>query len=350
MKKLRVILLITICIAIISTIVCYIFLSIPIGKCKVDGDIIENSSYFPGALARIDDKLYYNYYGNVFNSGVYEISENETNKIQSADLSAFIPSFIIDLPEFIPYENELILHQGLEISTYDIKTKNSSLLMANDIYYSYEIMVFEGKAYLYKDNKLYRYKDGDFEHLHTFDKKVLNYCVFDNVVYYAVKSADVIDIYKTKLGSNISDHITQLPNEYIANILVDENYIYITHCNFDNSLRKILQVNIINSKVSVIYENNLISPESIKENSEVVGLSSNISTYYNGNIYYGNNSKNKYKGLYVYNELTQSSKKLIDNNVRELYIIDSKYIYFVDNNDTLYRITQDGKSLEKVFG
>ena len=57
------------------------------------------------------------------------------------------------------------------------------------------------------------------------------------------------------------------------------------------------------------------------------------------------------KGLYVIDNKTNQIKKIYDDSeVFSVYIVDDKWIYFTDENERLYRITPDGKTLEKIFG
>ena len=61
----------------------------------------------------------------------------------------------------------------------------------------------------------------------------------------------------------------------------------------------------------------------------------------------------KDKGIYSIDTSTDKTTKIFNDGIElnGLYIVDSKYLYFTDNAYfNLYRITQDGKNLEKVFG
>ena len=61
----------------------------------------------------------------------------------------------------------------------------------------------------------------------------------------------------------------------------------------------------------------------------------------------------KDKGIYSIDTSTDKTTKIFNDDIElnGLYIVDSKYLYFTDNAYfNLYRITQDGKNLEKVFG
>ena len=55
-------------------------------------------------------------------------------------------------------------------------------------------------------------------------------------------------------------------------------------------------------------------------------------------------------GLYVYSMNESRLKQLSDIKVSNMWVLDNKYVYFSDENKTLYRVTQDGKTTEKVFG
>ena len=43
-------------------------------------------------------------------------------------------------------------------------------------------------------------------------------------------------------------------------------------------------------------------------------------------------------------------KKLINTEVKSIWIFDKDYVYYNDSQSNLWRVTQDGKTTEKVFG
>ena len=67
---------------------------------------------------------------------------------------------------------------------------------------------------------------------------------------------------------------------------------------------------------------------------------------YNGYVYVTTYDK----GVERYDLITNEKIMLCEKNAESCYILDDKWVYLVDEEYNLYRVTQDGKELEKVFG
>ena len=66
---------------------------------------------------------------------------------------------------------------------------------------------------------------------------------------------------------------------------------------------------------------------------------------YEGKVYLASDS-----GLIMVDLESNAQQILYDGVTKECYILDDTWIYFVKGNRSLWRITQDGQNLEKVFG
>lgn len=162
---------------------------------------------------------------------------------------------------------------------------------------------------------------------------VISFYLHDNVVYYLVSLNEKSTIWKYDLSSGMSCAFCDL--EGSANyFIIESDYIVYDNTESvylvsleDASSRRVLEVD----------RDNFIFRINAYESKLFVGTSDYIASYdINSNetkILYGKDSNWFRCGL-----------------VGNVYILDDTWIYFEGENSTLWRITQDGRYLQKIYG
>lgn len=365
MKRIRFILLLFS--IIILFVCCYFgFFTIP-NKCVlVDGKNAPINSQLSN-FTRVGDRLYYNYYGNIFNSGLYEISANGTKKINSAQVT-FLPEYYISIPKIIAYNNELLTYSAdiyssdnklskinPETGEYELFNTFEFLLGSYSVteeiqYPQSEFTIFDDVIYVLVnyvseddsvESKLFSFNGVKFECVLNFGTLVCNYCISKDYVYYTVVLNNQYYLYKSSLYSSESIFIKKLNYQNILRLIVDDEDIYI----HSNTGKKNGHSTVFNEITENIYYEKISKNEKI----EIFSGSCIYTQFNNGKLYYCDINKEK-NGIYSYDSDFGYSQLLINEYASFLSIVDDKYIYFTDENSNLYRITQDGKNLEKVFG
>lgn len=317
-------------------------------------------------LVQIGDKLYYNYIGDPLKYGTYEIADGITTRIywEGFDLKGAKCLYLDNI-----YNGKILESSISNVSTessqnyivnyYNIDNKEYepcfTLENSNNIYLSGGFFVAEGVLYFYsfdddeESSSLYRYKDEKLELI--LSKELIgteNYSrpIFNNGYMYFTTintvSDEQCDYYVCKYDMDTKKILkkvkipTTLDEYYSSNIdgcklvLGDKVYGYRSKSNKDT-----------------IFVTDL-SSETIKNVFEVTDGSIIINGY-GDNAYIGV-EYGKNKGIYkINNETNVVSDVLTGADVSQLYILDKKWLYFV-NGRKLYRVSSDGKTVEKVFG
>lgn len=351
-----------------------------------DNNAYQNACVNNGArLVRINDKLYYNYYGafvtELLKTGTYEISENFQKRVfcNGIDISP-VPK-LLDLNNI--WNNKLLLgerHLDIEnniVKYYDLTSSKIKTAFSFDNIDGIEAnryLVVDNQRYFYsKDNSFYKLNDdsnvdliystqkGDFEYYS--DPKFNNGYIYFLAGNYAIGKSDwytwemegVENIYFCKYSikdKKIVDKMLYSPEterydgtykDYTMQTVINDK-IFATACDQNNKFQELVYVADMKRGTNKI----------IFEASDETGV---IINSYNDKVF-ACMTGGKDAGIYKIDTETYKFTKIHDPlsyndlyEINDLYILDDKYLYFIgSDNNTLYRITQDGKNLEKVFG
>lgn len=352
---------------------------VPHHNVKIEGGTYSNSylntySNIMPRLARVDNKLYYNASNDFFKYGTYEITTDYTKRVYwqgpalswenisldcVSDKTIFSPLIENNKIQYYDFENNRY-EDYLQISESDTESPKELFVVNNEIYSCYCELCDYGNNF-YSTYKLYRQAEDDIELILSANDLDFDYIsapqFYDKYIYF---------IAVQKLSDKENHDIKQFVCKYDLNnrTIVDKMLCFegseygvgIEHFNCSTA---------VNNKVYGIAADQ--SNEHSDDSSEYVysadlnNKTSNLILKSNGTAIINSYEDKVFiavengqdKGIYSVDTATDKVTKIFENDmdINGLYIVDSKYLYFTDNSYfCLYRITQDGKTLEKVFG
>lgn len=332
---------------------------------EISSDTIKNIPFGRDDLVKIGDKLYYNYepkgsFDERYVYGLYEITSSGARRVYwgGPRISDSSNLFGLDTAE------DSLIGEFSEF-TYD-ETSNGQVYKYNTFWHNFEIInelseatpahmrackYVDGAYFYYLPNALYIQKEDKLEKI--TDAWQINDDTIPVVYRYFIESKDLV--YYIKPDGEKPDEETsilcsysipqkketeirkiELRSENIAELFIDGDTMIL----------------------GLEFENTLDSPlymSSIDKNDELIKILDDHSGFggtivYDGMIYsidfYSDSN-----GLYSIDlSNVEKRNKLYDGEVMSVHIFDSKWIYFTNDKAVLYRITHDGKTLEKVFG
>ena len=320
-------------------------------------------------LIQIDNKLYYNYVnGECLKYGTYEIGSYITRRVnwdgfsvspQNIRLSevykgkildswAKSDSYFIDSEGINPFiEDGKYINGDIIIEYFDFsnKTYKEYITIKNPEKYILQpsFTVIGETIYFYsKDCSLYLY-DGesiklvaDIKDLESRDFYLQTKGYISNSqIYYQgyIDNKLYIYCYNTERKKIIYKFcIDDVPNAEngVSNLIADGDDVY-----FLADFNKLYHINLKENTIEKLFETKGVI----------------TANYYNQKLYIGVEKYLDENGLYTLD--LSNNKKVQKLNTKEtcgVYILDDEWIYFTDQNEKVYRITPDGKSIEKVFG
>ncbi len=369
MKKLLTLKIILTIVPIILAIAVYlIFFNTTYLKRVIIEDETVNNSYNnynandeDSELAKIGNKLYYNYYNfDPLKSGTYEISNHITKRIYTNGYITAPNNLFLD----IVGDDKILSDVGQgKLEFYNIEKKEFEPYFSLDDKYLDESPYWD--TFFINENQYWYSSEGPAwcstgYNIYKYEGEKMNY----------VFSTDVInkDLYGRP----------QFDGNYIyfdADDEKDNDIINSVFCKYDISTKKIIdqmQVDmdnyftcdiVANDKIygsGVVYDEKndecdyYICVADMKTKTQKKILSTTGTAILNGYgdlVCVGVNESAGKNGLYVIDTNTDKVKRIYDKQgVYEVYIVDSTWIYFTDESEKLYRITPNGNVLEKVFG
>lgn len=362
---LKVSLIIAVPLVVILTIIYLVVFNTPyFNTVTVSGNAVDNSYNNAAAnqehsmwskLARIDDKLYYSYSPvSRIKCGAYEISNNCTKRIYAG--GTFLSPEVLNLD--VVGDGKILLNtKDGAVEYFDVQNGEYKPFtelkddIANDREY---------KSAFYIDGNQYWYCGDDPPGIYTSydiyaceNDKLNLYFSTDKIGEDNVSApcfdGDYIYFASYKDNGNSGEYYLY---KYNAKSGAAENKISISHTgNYITASD--------DKAYSIVYsedgegKNRLTVTDINAENQKDI-FNTDGSTIVNGygglvcvGIYSDSGGKN---GLYVIDAKTDELNRIYGEEVFGVYIVDDKWIYFTDENEKLYRITPDGKTLEKVFG
>ena len=324
-------------------------------------------------LARVGDKLYYNAANDFFKYGTYEITSDYTKRIYWKGPA--ITSECLDLNRvsneniFSPYiHNDIVQYYDLNQKHYeeylklpDTNNDNASLeelfVVGNELYFSYSELyggnVIGDTMVVYGFYNLYRQDEDDTKLILSVDNLDFDYIsdlrFYDEYIYFVAgkrtsdKEDASTDLFLCKYNQNNGKLVYKIPyapsSDFVEITCLSavNDKVYGTIVNrSDNGYETVYCADLKSGTINTLF----------KSNAGMV-----INSYKDKVFLSVENGKDK--GIYSIDTSTDKTTKIFNDDIElnGLYIVDSKYLYFTDNAYfNLYRITQDGKNLEKVFG
>lgn len=305
------------------------------------------------SLIQKNNKLYYKYQRyNCFTCGIYEISSIGSQRILWSGLDNLLYPVADD---FFEYDNQIILKPlyGAVNSLYTInsffcnKVKYCDLddINGNTVY---EVEVYKEKLYCFAGKSVYKYNNGNYEKIVDLPQNILNiideiifshrYYFTDDNLYFILPNKKIYEIYAINLSENKCTKLcdTEISSErYISSLVVEGQYAIVgsdwQDCPSPNGDYKIHRVS--------------LSGETF---TELLTDKADTFNCYNGKLFiYGDISNG---GLNIMNIENKSANRICtDYNVRGVFILDDKWIYFQDENHQLFRTNYDGSVIENIF-
>lgn len=365
--------IVALCIAYFSLI------NVPHHNVKIESDSYNNSylntySNIMPSLARVGDKLYYNASNDFFKYGTYEITTDSTKRIywEGPSLSGSYINLNCASDDKLFYyivENNLIKYYDFENKCYREYSKISDsgnenpkelFVVKNQIYCCYSESCEYGSDF-YSTYNLYRQTENGTELILSVNDLEFDYIsapqFYDKYIYF---------IAVQRLSDKENSDIKQFVCKYNPdNKKIIDKMLCFESNEYSGGIERFNCSSVVNDKIYGIVTNQfdeqsgdgnvyIYSADLKNKKSNLIFKSdgSTIINSYEDKVFIcvenGNN-----KGIYSVDTTTDEVTKIFDKdiNINGFYIVDSKYLYFTDDAYfCLYRITQDGKTLEKVFG
>ena len=344
----------------------FYFKSIKIESTTCDNLYNNIHSNISNGLVQVDNKLYYNYIGDPLKYGTYEISDGVTKRVywEGFDING---GKTLDLDKF--YNGKFLKPHFTDKSNFEVDFYNLSnqkfehcftVNNPNNAELNGGFFIAEGVQYYYtsdcetKTPTLYRYADNKLELV--LSKELIN------LQNYNIEWYDNGYMYISTINNTPSDDANADCNYYI--------------CKYDIDNKKIVERVRIPVTVEeyysdkftgcVLIQNDKIYSRRILTNKDIIFVTdinngtsktvfestdgSVIINGYGDTVYFGV-EYGKNNGLYELNNKTLEIKHILKNtDVSKLYLVDDKWIYYNSDSRDLFRITTDGKTVEKVFG
>lgn len=365
--------IVALCIAYFSLI------NVPHHNVKIESDSYNNSylntySNIMPRLARVGDKLYYNASNDFFKYGTYEITTDSTKRIywegpsfsgSYIDLDCASDDKLFDcivennLIKYYDFEHKCY-QEYLKISESDAENPKELFIVKNQIYCCY----FEFCDYtsnFYSTYNLYRLVERDSELILSVDNLGFDYIsapqFYDKYIYFIA-----VQRLSNKENSDIKQFVCKYDPD---NRKIIDKMLCFEGSESGGGIERFSCSSAVNDKIYGVatdqfdehsgnYIEYIYSADLKNKTSNLIFKSdgSTIINSYEDKVFICvENGKDK--GIYSVDIETDEVTKIFDKDmdINGLYIVDSEYLYFTDYAYfNLYRITQDGKTFEKVFG
>lgn len=328
---------------------------LPSGRCTVDEDLSDNSynntNLASDELVLLNNKLYYNFYGGDtdFQYGTYEIDKDGSRRVQYHGYAIKHPG----LDVFEAFKGKLLLDEitttgSIHIYNPDTQSEQSYATLKNakkNRYQTYDVI--NGRMYIFSEDKIFVSDDAEntevvFDNLddiakNSLDEKLLY--IKGDIIAYVSKDESVKE-YNFKTKKYVFNKKLELDYNgvedlfvYIDNVLIIDDDIIISAT--DESKQCIYN---ITEKNKIIYS--LDYSESGRNPNDYINV-------YKNQIYVLDVND----GLDCVDVGTSKVRKIVKDEVQDVYIFGDKWVYYVlDKGGKLYRTTHDGKITEKIFG
>lgn len=354
-------------------------INVPHHNAKIESGSYNNSylntySNIMPRLTRVGDKLYYNASNDFFKYGTYEITADYAKRIYwegpslsgsyidldcASDKNLFSPLIENNIIEYYNLENNRY-EEYLKISESDAENPKELFVVKKQVYCCYSEFCD------YSDNfcstyNLYRQMGNYTELILSVKDLEFDYIsepqFYDKYIYFIA-----VQKLSDKENSDIKQYVCKYDPD---NREIIDKMICFEGSEHSGGIERFSCSSVVNDKIYGVATNqfNEYSGESNEYiySADLKNKTSNLIFKSNGSTIINSYEdkvficveNGKDKGIYSVDTVTDEVAKIFDKDmdINGLYIVDPKYLYFTDNAYfCLYRITQDGKTLEKVFG
>lgn len=353
MKKRRFVIIAVFILAFFLLIAGVFIQSIRLPQCSADitGNIVDNdynNILSGGNLVRINNKLYYNYTRSSLSYGLIEISKNGSRRIYWEGLKT--GSYHLEYP-IRPHNGSLTMELEDGIKNYAADTNAFEEYMPFNTIPEISLCFQETDLGMVYESKV---SPGVLGNLCVYDGSSVKVIAEEIYSFYA----DDCDIYYYVPTSPIGQS-----GEFRKYCMVDKTDVSVCELyNYSSVYTFVLERNYLlfkgrrnndpNNPNYSVFKINLNNAD--KEVEFVCCGDDSVSDYqydiqclnvYNGTIYVGSHF-----GLAAYDLSSNEKRELYGGLVEECYIVDDKWVYFVDGNASLWRVLQTGGNAELVFG
>ena len=330
---------------------------IPYSEVVVSGNAVDNDQNNSDDLIRIGNKLYYNYAKSKYCYGLIEISEEGSKRIYWSG-PRWLAEYAV-LPGIFKKDGRLLAVIQDAVQSYSANTgtfvKDDFLDSIPGFRMDQDIDFRESKGKLfYRTDDLYKSTDYDstLEHIWLYENgehkllaegEGLSFYVKDNNLFYIESDIErkdrIIFLKKLDMNTGTTETLFDLSDfERCGRFAVEGNHIVISGWNGAYGVYKIAMTGEEKKSLPVCVEG-----RKTKDGAKIKEVGT--FTVYNGYVYAATD-----KGVIQYDIDTNEEFTLCEKAAKRCYIVDDKWVYFSDEESTLYRVTQDGKKIEKVFG
>lgn len=326
-----------------------------------DEVVLTNKSY--GELAKVGNKLYYNYepQSNVFDLldyGLYEISSTGTKRVYWGGIKITDGSnlFKVDSAgENLIKSYSDLLYEDIsygEIYSYNPSSKNFEII--NKLGKSTPAQIkackyVNGRYFYYLQNSLY-VQNGDMLEkivdlqptLYGDESPLYRFFISSNCeVYYIKPDGNTCVLCRYDLSEKKETELTSvdLPYKEVTELYIDGDKAVIGLTSDENN----------------ISQRNSMYVADIADDSNLQELLSKTTDYgrtliYDGRLYFLKHKSNTNAICSIELSYPREESIIYEGDITNIHIVDGHGVYFTDSNKALYRASLNGEKLETVFG
>lgn len=330
---------------------------------EITGETVStNKSY--GELAKVGDKLYYNYEPNsnffdLMNYGLYEISSSGTKRMYWDGIKITDGSNLFEVDSagdnLIRKFSDLPYDETSYGQIYKYNTSSKDFEVINKLSESTPAKMeackyVDGKYFYYLQNSLYVQNGDKLEKIVELEPTVEGdelpiyrfYIHSDDEVYYVKLNGDKCVICSYSISGKKETEVTNidLPYQEVTELYIDDNKAVIGLTSNDSDV----------SERNSMYVVNIADSESEPQELLSKKTSYGRTLVYGGKLYYVKYDSNENLICSIDLSNAQEENTLYKGDIANIHIVDGQGVYFTDSNKALYRIGLDGEKLETVFG
>lgn len=358
----------------------YRFYRLPECNVEITGTIVDNCynnviSEFnvvnnAGDLVRIDDKLYFNYYGNYATYGLYEITSNAARRIywDGHGPEAFITGEGGKLYPIQVYNGKLLMNTIVDRNyctyyIYNKEIKEWELAQGSMLTYCEETQTFEASSLfgdgvgihaltyqetpfglVYESSDRYDLwvytQEGGSEQIVSEDVRAF-YAVAEQIYYLTRNTANNSFVLRVFDWASKTDAEICEWTEYssLPYFIIEEDILIFSATHREKNTESVYTMNLSDPerRVEVLY--------TIDKNDP------NADYIYSWNVWNGTVYLCTKKGLIACDLDTGTNRMLCEKKILECDIVDDTWIYFLESDSHyLWRVLQSGGEAELVLG
>lgn len=319
----------------------------------------NNSVLSNGDVVMLNNNLYFNYngYDSIFFFGLYQINQNGSSRVywsgpsfspgnDLCNLKCFNSTLldgVIDDVYLIKNENTLSSEIKNNIYSFDVSDNSFKLfstIKSNSTVNGYEVV--KNKFYFFTDTDICISDDGiniksvfnnvkDIKKINIMSEE--SCYINENSIFYISQDGCLknYDTYLQKYIWSKSLNSLSVSLDDVYKVFANDEYVFIVTSNGDSLEIYKTPCDSLNVAFEKFYSKKIETP--------------NINSYGN-KIFISSDAT----GLDVIDTSDNSSRNILNSGVRDTYVFDEKYLYYIDMSGALNRIRLSDEKTEKIFG